>query len=100
MNDSIRIFLYGQSHELRPDYACLISLEEFFNRPLLEIADLFIHGEARLSHIADALAIILMRPAASRAELGEEIVTSGIGRTLETLQKFFLAALGLEGKTE
>jgi hypothetical protein len=95
MPEPIFLILGGESYELQPDFATLVALEESFGQPLIEIADIFIGGAVPLKLIAAALAVLLGWPLDTRNALGDEIVATGVGRVLETLQKFFLAALGL-----
>src|SRR5262245_14747419 len=95
MHEPNFLVLGGESYELKPDFALLTRLEEAFNRPLLDIAELFINGEASLATTVDALTIILPWPS-SRVALGEELVGTGIGKIIAALQRFFLEALGIE----
>jgi len=100
MPQIVSLELSGQSFELKPDFARLVELEKLFGQPLMEIADIFVTGNATLVLVAETLAIILAWPPAARGCLGDEIVAAGVGRVLTSLQSFFLAALGVEKEDE
>jgi hypothetical protein len=97
MTQPVTLELAGQAFELKPDFARLVALEDYFGRPLLRIADLFIGGEASLTLIAEALVIVLDWPPAARLHIGDDIVATGVGTALRALQAYFLAALGTKG---